>query len=61
MIRQYIDTFFMYHNTILCYKDINTTTHMIHILIHLCYEVNADASKDNGEDKEAEVKNPDST
>ena len=41
---------------ILCYKDINMT-HVMLILNHVCYEVNADGSKDNGADKEVELKN----
>ena len=50
----------MYHNTLLYCKDINTT-HMMLILNHMHYEINADGSKDNSVGKEAEVKNPDST
>ena len=49
-IQQYIDTFFIYHNTILCCKDINTT-HMMLILIHVFDEVNADGSKENAAGK----------
>ena len=55
-IWQYIDTFFMYHDTILCYKDIDMT-HVMLILNYVCYEVNADGSKDNGAGKEVELKN----
>ena len=36
----------MYHNTILCCKDIDTT-HMMLILNHVFDEVNADGSKEN--------------
>ena len=50
----------MYHDTILCCKDIDMT-HVMLILNHMCYKVNADGSKDNGAGKEAEVKNPDNT
>lgn len=46
----------MYHDMILCYKDINMT-HVMLILNHVCYEVNADSSKDNGADREVELKN----
>ena len=50
----------MYHDTILCCKDIDMT-HVMLILNHMCYKVNADGSKDNGAGKEAEVRNPDNT
>ena len=36
----------MYHNTILYCKDIDTT-HVMLILNHMCYEVNADDSESN--------------
>ena len=45
----------MYHDTILCYKDIDIS-HMMIILNHVCYRVNVYSSKDNGAGKEVEVK-----
>ena len=50
----------MYHNPILCCKDIDMS-HVMLILNHVHYEVNADGSKANSVDKEAEVKDLDST
>ena len=39
-IWQYIDKFFMYHDTILCCRDIDISYVMV-ILNHMCYKVNA--------------------
>ena len=45
----------MSHDTILCCKDIDIS-HMMIILNHKRYKVNAYSSKDNGAGKEVKVK-----
>ena len=50
----------MYHDTILCCKDIDTA-HMKLILNHIHYEVYAHRSKDSCPGKKVEVKNLDNT